>query len=151
MARKLKPGQALVELSLSLVILIALIFGGISALQIITVQYTVGQAVRAAAHEAALIGSTGGMQHGTAYVLADAPGSVAEAARNVLMGGVFTTDLAKATITASCSASPCRRYSAITVRLQYTDQVLAPLPMLDRVNADRTATRASEKDQQADP
>jgi hypothetical protein len=151
MARKLKPGQALVELSLSLVILIALIFGSISALQIIIVQYTVGQAVRTAAHEAALIGSTGGMQHGTAYVLADAPGSVAEAARNVLMGGVFTTDLTKATITASCSANPCRRYSAITVRLQYADQVLAPLPMLDRINADRTATRSSEKDQQADP
>jgi hypothetical protein len=145
-------GQALVEMALTFVILLTLIFGGVSAMQILAVQYTVGQAVRTAAHEAALMGSTGGMQHGRVYILKDAPGPVADAARNVLTGGVFTADLAKATISASCAANPCRRYSPITVQVRFEDQTLTPIPMvLDRVVANRTATRASEKDQQAEP
>lgn len=150
--REVCPGQALAETALTFVILITLIFGGVSAMQILAVQYTVNQAVRTAAHEAALMGSTGGMQHGRIYVLKDAPGPVADAARNVLTGGVFTADLTKATISASCAASPCRRYSPITVQLRFEDQTLTPIPMvLDRLVAERTATRASEKDQQAEP
>lgn len=145
------PGQAIVEMALTFMILIMLIFGGISAMQILTVQYTVNQAVRTAAHEAALMGSTGGLENGHVYVLKDAPGPIAAAARNVLAGGVFTTDLAKATITAACAANPCRRYSPITVQLRYEDQTIAPIPaVLERVVAERAATRASEKDQQSD-
>jgi hypothetical protein len=142
-------GQAMVEMALTFVILIMLIFGGISALQILSVQYTVSQAVRTAAHEAALLGSTGGMQNGRVYVLKDAPGPIADAVRNVLTGGVFTTDLTRATITAACAANPCRRYSAITVQLRFEDQTVAPIPaVLERVVAVQSATRASEKDQQ---
>ncbi|HWQ13893.1 MAG TPA: TadE family protein [Roseiflexaceae bacterium] len=145
------PGQALVEMALTFMILIVLIFGGISAMQILSVQYTVNQAVRTAAHEAALMGSTGGMKRGHVYLLSEAPGPVAEAARNVLTGGIFTTDLTKATITAGCDADPCRRYSPITVQLRYEDQTIAPIPaVLERVVAERAATRASEKDQQAE-
>lgn len=140
-------GQALVEMALTFLILIFVIFGGISSIQILAVQYTVNQAVRTAVHEAALMGSTGGMLNGQVYVLAEAPGPVADSARNVLTGGIFTTDFSKATISAVCSTSPCRRYSAITVRVQYEDEVLAPIPMLTHLSADRSATRTSEKDQ----
>jgi Flp pilus assembly protein TadG len=146
-----RAGQALVETALTFLILSVVIFGGISAMQILTVQYTVSQAVRTAAHEAALMGSTGGLERGHVYTLDQAPGPVAAAARNVLMGGIFTTDLTKATITAACAAAPCRRYSPITVRVQYQDDVIAPVPMLTHFSADRTATRASEQDQQVEP
>jgi Tfp pilus assembly protein PilV len=146
-----RAGQALVEMALTFLILSVVIFGGISAMQVLTVQYTVSQAVRTAAHEAALIGSTGGLERGRVYALDQAPGPVAAAARNVLIGGIFTTDLTKATITAACAANPCRRYSPITVRVQYQDDVIAPVPMLTHVSADRTATRASEQDQQIGP
>lgn len=146
--RRQDDGQALVETALVFIILAFLIFGGISVLQTLTVQFSVNQAVRTAAHEAALLGSTGGLEHGRVYVLSQATGPVADAARNVLSGGVFTTDLSKARITASCASNPCRRYSAITVRVQFADDAIAPVPMYSRVSADRTATRASEKDQQ---
>lgn len=148
MTRTHPPGQALVETALVFLILAFLIFGGISVLQTLTVQFSVAQAVRTAAHEAALMGSTGGLDHGRTYTLSDAPGPVADAARNVLSGGVFTTDLTKAQITAACASDPCRRYSPITVRVQFADDAIAPIPMYTRVSADRTATRASEKDQQ---
>jgi hypothetical protein len=37
------------------------------------------------------------------------------------------------------------------VQLRFSDQTLTPIPaVLDHVIAERTATRASEKDQQAD-
>lgn len=49
-------GQALVETGLVFIILAFLIFGGVSVLQTLTVQFTVNQAVRTAAHEAALAG-----------------------------------------------------------------------------------------------
>ena len=97
----------------------------------------------------ALMGSTGGMTHGRPYVLKDAPGPVASAARTVMAGSIFTTDLSKATMTIACAASPCRRYSPITVRIQYADDYFTPLPMLTRLVVDRTATRTSEQDQQA--
>jgi hypothetical protein len=146
--RSTASGQALVELAMVFLLLITLIFGAIDVLQNLNVQYTISQSVRTAAHEAALLGSTGGLAHGHPYVLKDAPGPVAEAARNVLVGGIFTTDLSKATITMTCATDPCRRYSPITVRIQYADDYLTPLPMLHRLTVDRSATRASEKDQQ---
>lgn len=143
-----RAGQALVETALVFLILALVIFGGISALQALSVQYTVGQAVRTAAHEAALAGSAGGLEDGRAYALNAAPGPVADAARNVLTGGLFTADVTKAQITATCAASPCRRYSPITVRVQFADSAIAPIPMFTRVAADVSATRASEQDQQ---
>ena len=143
-------GQAVVEMALVLMLLLTLIFGAIDVLQNLNVQYTISQSVRTAAHEAALIGSSGGLKHGQAYVLKDAPGPVAAAARNVLAGGIFTTNLSKATLTVACASNPCRRYSPITVRIQYADDYLTPLPMLNRLIVDRTATRTSEKDQQSD-
>lgn len=150
-APRRSPGQALVEMALTLTILLALIFGGVTAMQILTVQYAISQAARTAAHEAALLGSTGGLERGRVYRLSEAPGPVADAARTVLSGGVFTSDLSKATIAASCAASPCRRYSPITVQLRFDDQALAPLPaVLERITAERAATRASEQDQQDD-
>lgn len=144
------PGQAMVEMALVLMLLLTLIFGAIDVLQNLNVQYTISQSVRTAAHEAALMGSAGGMTHGHPYVLKEAPGPIAAAARNVLGGSIFTTDLSKATITIACAANPCRRYSPITVRIQYADDYLTPLPMLNRLVVDRTATRTSEKDQQSD-
>jgi hypothetical protein len=145
------PGQALVEMAMVFVLLLVLIFGAVDVLQNLNVQYTISQSVRTAAHEAALLGSTGGLTHGQPYVLSEAPGPVAASARNVLAGGIFTTDLSKAILTAGCASNPCRRYSPITVSIQYADDYLTPLPMLNRLIVDRTATRTSEKDQQVDP
>lgn len=142
-------GQALVEMALVFVILLTVIFGGVNALQNLAVQFTISQAVRTAAHEAALMGSTGGLEDGHVYALNTAPGPVADAARNVLAGGVFTTDVTKATITATCAVSPCRRYSPITVQVQYRDGYLAPLPMMTEIIVQRSTTRSSEKDQQS--
>lgn len=143
-------GQALVEMALVFVILLTVIFGGVNALQNLAVQFTISQAVRTAAHEAALMGSTGGLEDGHVYALNTAPGPVADAARNVLAGGVFTTNVTKATITATCAVSPCRRYSPITVQVQYRDGYLAPLPMMTEIVVQRSTTRSSEKDQQSD-
>lgn len=143
-------GQALVEMALVFVILLTVIFGGVNALQNLAVQFTISQAVRTAAHEAALMGSTGGLEDGHVYALNTAPGPVADAARNVLAGGVFTTNVTNATITATCAVSPCRRYSPITVQVQYRDGYLAPLPMMTEIVVQRSTTRSSEKDQQSD-
>ena len=44
--------------------------------------------------------------------------------------------------------TPCRRYDAVVVRIQYLDQVWAPIAMFDQVRADLRTTRAAEKDQQ---
>ena len=76
-------GQAVVEMALVVMLLLVLIFGAVDVLQNLMVQYTISQSVRTAAHEAALMGSTGGMTHGRPYVLKDAPGPVASAARTV--------------------------------------------------------------------
>src|SRR5438045_3615537 len=54
------PGQALVEMALALGIILLVILCGLDLLQIVMTQYTVSQAVRAAAHQAALIGGPDG-------------------------------------------------------------------------------------------
>lgn len=140
-------GQALVEMALVLLLALTIIFGGIGALQAIGTHYAVNQAVRVAAHQAALLGSTGGLEAGRAYPLADAPGPVAEAARTAFAGSAFA-DSAAATISARCAADPCRRYSAITVRLTYQGALWTPIPGLSEVTVDRSAVRTAEKDAQ---
>jgi TadE-like protein len=79
-------GQAMVELSLALMVLLLLVLGAISTIQILMAQYSVAQAARAAAHQAALIGGA----DGAGGNLADAGGRVAEAARLILDGGMGT-------------------------------------------------------------
>lgn len=143
------PGQAMVEMSLVLMILLLLVFGAISAIQILMAQYTVAQAARAAAHQAALIGGP----DGAGGSLAGASGRVAEAARLILDGGMGTS-AARATIDVTCrdasgsAVTRCRRYDAITVHIHYEDDLWAPVGVLDRVRADMSATRAAEQDQQ---
>jgi len=140
-------GQAIVETAIVLLLVLTIIFGGLGALQAIGTHYAVNQAVRVAAHQAALLGSTGGLERDRAYGLAEAPGPVAEAARNAFAGSAFA-DPAAATISARCAANPCRRYSPITVRITYHGALWTPIPGLSEVTVDRSAVRTAEKDAQ---
>ena len=140
-------GQALVEMALVIGIVLLVILGGIDALQILTTQYTVSQAVRASVHQAALVGGPDGQNGSWGADGGHPTGTVAETARVILDSGMLT-NASKATITVSCSTKPCRRYSAITVRITYQDDLWAPLGPFQTVQADLRATRAAEKDQQ---
>jgi hypothetical protein len=142
-------GQAMVEMTIVMLILLLLVFGSITVMQILMTQYTVAQAARAAAHQAALLGGS----DGGGGPLASAPGAVAEAARLILDGGMGTS-AERATITVTCRddsgtiVAPCRRYDTITVRIAYEDAPWAPIGPFDRIRADISATRAAERDQQ---
>jgi hypothetical protein len=144
-----RPGQARTEMSLVIMILLLLVFGAISTLQIMMAQYTVAQAARAAAHQAALLGGPDGPDGN----LAEVSGRIAETARLILDGGLGTS-AAHASIQVACrdaegrTPARCRRYDAITVRIRYEDELWAPIGVLDRVRADVSATRAAEQDQQ---
>ncbi len=142
------PGQAMVEMALVIGIVLLVILGGLDLLQIAMTQYTVSQAVRASAHQAALIGGPDG-SNGTWGAGGGHPtGTIAETARTILDSGMVA-DSSKATITVTCARTPCRRYDPITVRIQYRDSVWAPLPgLLTDVHSDLSATRASEQDGQ---
>lgn len=141
-------GQALVENALTLTILLMIILCGIAAIQTVGVHYAVGQAVRVAVHQAALRGSTGGLEYGRAYSLADARGPVAEAARLALQGSVFARP-EEAQIIARCATDPCRRYQEITVEIRYEGSAWAPMPpFFERISARRSATRIAEQDSQ---
>ena len=129
-------------------ILLVIILGGLDGLQIMMTQYTVSQAVRAAAHQAALIGGPDGAPFENSGPLPSIEGTVAQTARTILDSGMVT-DSHKATITVTCARRPCRRYDPITVRLQYQDSVWAPIPgLFSQVRADLSATRLAEKDDQ---
>ena len=146
--RRRSVGQALVEMALVIGIVLMVILGGIDLLQIAMTQYTVSQAVRTAAHQAALIGGPDGASGTWAEGGQHPTGTVAKTARMILDSGMVT-DAAKATITVSCARTPCRRYDPITVRIQYRDTVFAPFPgLLTAVHADLSATRAAEQDSQ---
>lgn len=134
--RACSPGQGLVETALTLMVLLLLIFGAICAFQIIMTQYTVTQAARAAAHQAALVGGDDGEQ-----------GSVRRIAATVLDSGI-ATHAQQAQISITCATQPCRRYEAITVRIRYDDELWTPIGPFTRVRADVSATRTAEKDQQ---
>lgn len=142
-----RQGQAMIEMAIVLTILLTIIFGGVAAIQAIGAHYTVNQAVRVAAHQAALRGSTGGMAYDRDYPLATAPGPVADAARTAFAGSVFA-DPQDATIRARCATNPCRRYSDITVTIRYQAEVWTPIPGLADIRVNRSATRAAEQDTQ---
>jgi len=142
------PGQAMVEMALVIGIVLLVILGGLDLLQIAMTQYTVSQAVRASAHQAALIGGPDGANGTWGEGSGHPTGTIAETARTILDSGMVT-DARKATITVTCARTPCRRYDPITVRIQYRDSVWAPFPgLLTDVRPDLSATRASEKDRQ---
>jgi len=144
------PGQAMVELAIAMGVLLLLILGAIDAIQIMMTQYTVNQAARAAAHQAALIGGMDSSRDRNAAwlrMLDGVDGTVAQTARAILDSGM-TTSSTKASIAVTCSPSPCRRYSAITVRLYYYDDLWAPAGPFTAVEADYRATRVAEQDQQ---
>ena len=145
-ARQSVRGQAMVEMALVIGILLLVILGGADALQIMMTQYTVSQAVRAAAHQAALIGGPDGA-NGAWGDGAHPSGTVADTARLVLDSGMVT-DSRKAAITVSCARTPCRRYDGITVRITYQDAIWAPLGPFQLAKADLSATRLAEKDSQ---
>ena len=145
-ARQRARGQAMVEMALVIGILLLVILGGLDGLQIMMTQYTVSQAVRAAAHQAALIGGPDGT-NGTWGDGAHPTGTVADTARVILDSGMVT-DATRATITVSCARTPCRRYDPITVRITYQDAVWAPLGPFQAAHADLSATRLAEKDAQ---
>ncbi|MGB9751228.1 TadE/TadG family type IV pilus assembly protein [Roseiflexus castenholzii] len=145
--REPRRGQALIEMALVLTVLLVIIFGGVAAIQAIGAHYTVNQAVRVAAHQAALRGSTGGLAYDRDYPLATAPGPVADAARIAFAGSVFVGPQ-HATIRAHCATQPCRRYSDITVTIHYQADVWTPIPGLTDIRVHRSATRAAEQDAQ---
>ena len=86
-------GQAMVEMALVMVILLLLILGGLDGLQILMTQYTVNQAVRAAAHQAALIGGPDGSNGSLQTSGTHATGTVAETARTILNSGAEVLNL----------------------------------------------------------
>jgi len=139
-------GQAMVEMAIVIGVLLLVILGGLDVLQIQMTQYTVSQAVRAAAHQAALIGGPDG-QNGSWGDGARPSGTVADTARVILDSGMVTNS-SKATITVSCARTPCRRYDPITVRITYQDAIWAPIGPFQLAKADLSATRLAEKDAQ---
>jgi len=149
-----QAGQSLVEFALVVGVLLAIILCGIDAIQILVTQYTVNQAVRASAHQAALVGGPDGSDGNVATAANSPQNTIAKTAQLVLDSGM-TTNSSKATITVTCTnpqtgavRNPCRRYDAVEVRIQYLDGVWAPFLMFDQVHADLRTTRAAEKDQQ---
>jgi hypothetical protein len=133
-------------MALVLGVLLLVILGGLDGLQIVMTQYTVSQAVRAAAHQAALVGGPDG-PNGAWGSGARPTGTVAETARLILDSGMVT-DSGKATIMVSCPRTPCRRYDPITVRITYQDAAWAPIGPFQAARADLSATRLAEKDAQ---
>lgn len=129
-----RRGQAMVELTLVIGLFLLLILGLVNVGQILLVNYTVSQAVRAAAHQAAIEGGT--------------EAEAKEAAAQVLDAGVGTR-ASEAEVTVACDNSPCRRYDPVTVTVTYRGSFWAPLPPLfTNFGARAVATRASERDQQ---
>jgi Flp pilus assembly protein TadG len=140
-------GQAMVEMAIVLGVLLLVILGGLDCLQLLMTNYTVSQAVRASAHQAALLGGPDG-SNGSWGNTTKPTGTVAETARVILDSGM-ATDSRKATITVSCARTPCRRYDPITVRITYREAVWAPFPgVFAEATADLSATRLAEKDAQ---
>lgn len=126
-------GQAIVELMIVLGVLLTLILGLVCVGQLLLANYTMSQAARAAAHQAAISGG----DHASAR----------EFARNVIDGGVGTFSEA-ATIEVRC-AEPCRRYDPVTVQIVYQGEFWTPLPPLfTEFTVRAAATRAAERDAQ---
>jgi Flp pilus assembly protein TadG len=140
-------GQAMVEMALVMGILLLVILGGLDGLQIMMTQYTINQAVRASAHQAALIGGPDGTNGSLKTSGTHATGTIADTARTILNSGMVTS-ATNASITVTCARNPCRRYDAITVRITYQADIWAPFGPFKLVKADLKATRLAEKDRQ---
>lgn len=126
-------GQAMVEMMIVLGVLLMLILGLVCVGQILLANYTVSQAARVAAHQAAIAGGS--------------PDTAMLAAQSVIDGGVGT-NAADAEIAISCE-QPCRRYAPVTASIVYSGSFWAPLPPLfTDFTVRATATRASERDTQ---
>jgi Flp pilus assembly protein TadG len=133
MPHRTARGQALVELTIVLGVLLTLILGLVCIGQILLANYTVSQAARAAAHQAAIQGG--------------ASDEALLAARTAIDSGVGTSS-ANAEIIVDCPA-PCRRYNPVTVTIVYRGDFWAPLPPLfTDFSVRATATRAAERDVQ---
>jgi Flp pilus assembly protein TadG len=128
-----RTGQALVELVIVLPVLLLVILGLVSVGQLLLANYTINQAARAAAHQAALAGGT--------------PAAAYATAADVIDSGVGTR-AQDAQITAACDRTPCRRYDAVTVQIIYTGAFWTPLPGFNTFQISASATRAAERDQQ---
>lgn len=146
--RRRGRGQALVELALTLFILLLVVLGGTDLLQMALTHYQVNQAVRAGAHQAALIGGPDGQDGAWREGSVPPTGTVAETVRVYLEGGIVTR-AADATVRVTCARTPCRRYDPVTVQVMYNGSVWAPFPgLLGDFVVDRRATRLAEQDGQ---
>ena len=131
--RSRRLGQALVELVIVLPVLLLVILGLVSVGQLLLANYTINQAARAAAHQAALAGGT--------------PEAAYTTAADVIDSGIGTRSAA-AQINATCERTPCRRYDAVTVQIDYTGAFWTPLPGFNTFQISASATRAAERDHQ---
>lgn len=134
--RRKRRGQGMVEAAIVLPILFLVILCGLDALQVYIAHYTVNQAARVAAHQAALLGGY--------------DQSVADIAATTLNSGIFT-NAASMVISGGCGSAPdyrraCRRYDAITIKIIYTSQVFVPFGPFNQFTVTRYATRAAEQD-----
>lgn len=133
-ALRRRRGQAVVEFTIVIGLFLLLILGLVCVGQILLANYTVNQAARAAAHQAAIEGG--------------APAAAYSAAAQVLDAGVGTR-AADATVAVSCASDPCRRYDPVTVSVDYAGAFWTPLPPLfTEFAVHAAATRAAERDQQ---
>lgn len=129
-----QPGQALVEFLLVVPILLLLVLGLTCVGQILLANYTVSQAARAAAHQAAIAGGE--------------PDAAYTTAEQVIDAGVGTS-YRDAAVTVRCERAPCRRYDPVAVVIVYRSGFWAPLPPLfTNFTVRAEATRAAERDQQ---
>jgi hypothetical protein len=83
--------------------------------------------VRAAAHQAALIGGPD-RQNGSWGDGARPSGTVADTARIILDSGMVTNS-SNATVSVACARTLCRRYDLITVRITYDLGTDRPIPV----------------------
>lgn len=124
----------MVEFTIVLGLFLLLILGLICVGQILLANYTVSQAARAAAHQAAIEGGS--------------PEAAYDAAARVLDAGVGTS-AAGARVDVVCASDPCRRYDPVTVTVNYTGAFWTPLPPLfTAFSVQAEATRAAERDHQ---
>jgi hypothetical protein len=126
----------MVELMLVLGLFLLLILGTFNMVQLFLVNYTVNQAVWAAANQAAIDGGA-------------APSSVVVA--ELLLNAGVGTSATQAEITVSCAPPGmlCRRYDPITVEIVYQGSYWVPIaPIFDSFTTRARATRPSERDQQ---
>lgn len=124
-------GQALIELVIVIPLFLLLVLGLVAVGQLLLANYTVNQAARAAAHQAALAGGV--------------TEAATDAAQMVIDSGVGTT-FDNAEVRVTCDRSPCRRYDPITVQIAYQGDFWTPFPGFSTFTVQASATRAAERD-----